>query len=142
MRMLVVNIQGGVAVAGLAFALGVAPTHAAYLYSYESSNFAFIQNSDAVPGSYTTNQHISASFLLAQALGPNVSLGLPTFRPIDFSLSDGRGTIGGSDPNVFLAFFTVTTDGSGNISQWEISAYDHLLLPTMVGEQTHQILTI
>ena len=135
-----INIRGVISVAALLFALGNAPAHASYLYSYESSNFGFIQDGDAVPGTYTTSQHLSVSFVLSQALGPSASVGLPSLRPVDFSFSDGRGTLPGSDPSVFLAFFSVGTDASGNIAQWMIIAYDHLFLPSAVGEQTHEII--
>ena len=63
---------------------------------------------------------VSGSFTTASALSPNLSLQNVVAQVTDFSFSDGINTYAFADSNSRMYLFAVTTNGSGQITAYEI----------------------
>ena len=123
------------------FGVYCAPAHSiTTTYSYTGSNYINILDSSAVPGSYTTSMNITGSFTLGDALLPNLLNQDISSSLIDFSFNDGRFTLTPANTTIF-EHFQVSTDSSGNISDWWISIFDKDLGSLVAGEFAHHIST-
>ena len=81
------------------------------VYSYTGLDYTFVE------GSYTTNEHVTGTFTLANPIGANQMYAVVT--PISFSFSDGVQTITSS--TAFASTFqAINTDADGNITQADI----------------------
>lgn len=97
-------------------------------YSYTGNDFTF-----ADPP-YTTSDSISGFFTLTSALAPSTTF--PTITPTAFSFSDGQQTLSSSLPTALIIIVNVTTDATGNISQWQLDVVN-----SISGTQNTQLVT-
>jgi hypothetical protein len=98
------------------------------IYSYTGNDFTF-----ADPP-YTTSDSISGFFTLPSALAPSTTF--PTITPTAFSFSDGQQTLSSSLATASIVIVNVTTNASGNISQWQLA-----VLNLISGTQNTQLIT-
>jgi hypothetical protein len=91
---------------------------AAAIYTYTGNNFT------TATGPYSTSDFISVSFTLPAALGDNDDL--QTITPSAFSFTDQLHTITNSNIGTGSTQFLISTDSSGNITAWVISAINDL----------------
>jgi len=105
-------------------------------YSYTSPLFStIIDNTTCAAGTcatYTTAMRVTGSFTTPAPLPPNLTSANITSAVSSYSFDDGVNTIGSSDPDARIAFFNVTTDGSGAITdaligvhQWTTGSNPH-----------------
>jgi len=96
-------------------------------YSYTSPLFsAIVDNTTCAVGTcatYTTAMRVTGSFTTPAPLPPNLTSASITSAVSSYSFDDGVNTIGSSDPDARIAFFNVTTDGSGAITDALISVH-------------------
>ena len=113
----------------LAGSLGVLPTPAAadVVYTYTGNPFSFANAASfGNPGFvYTTSDRLTGQFSLAAQLGANVVNA--AIAPSAFSFSDGHITYTASNFN--FSQFDVSTDATGDISQWTITLSQTSLNP-------------
>lgn len=106
-----------------AFALPL-PMLADTVYSYTGNDFTTV--SPGIEGYvYSTNDSVTGSFTVASPLGVNFS---GDVTPLSFSFSDGVQTIDSAD-GADIFNFDITTDGSGNIDDWDLSVVDWIIFP-------------
>jgi hypothetical protein len=93
-------------------------------YTFTGSTYSLITNFTTCTtgpcANFTGAMSVSGSFTLAAALPANFSLQDITSRLVSYSFSDGLTTFTNSDPNVRINFFSVSTDGTGFISNANI----------------------
>ena len=85
---------------------------ASTIYEYTGNNYT------TYPSPYTDQMSVTATIELAQPLGAN--LNFVNVSPISFSFYDGVNTLTDQSNN-FFTIFRFTTDGSGNILEWNAS---------------------
>lgn len=88
-------------------------------YTYTGVNF------NSVKGPYTTNDSVTGSITLANALASNLT-SYTSVAPTSFSFSDGINTVTNATPNVG-SLFAFKTDASGDILQWQVTVYTGLV---------------
>lgn len=98
-------------------------------YTYTGKDFTEIE------GYYTTNDFVHGSFTVASPLGTDHS---GMVNPLSYSFTDGVQTF--STPYGYSPMFDVTTDGSGNITSWDIwvgsfSGYAQYIAMTPTGDE-------
>ncbi len=94
-----------------------------YTYTYTGNNFAIIDDSADVGGSYDTSMSVSGWFILQAALAPNLSN--QAFLPDSWSFHDGRNTLV-SGMSYSSNSFTVSTDNAGQITFWRLDLTTNL----------------
>jgi MYXO-CTERM domain-containing protein len=105
-------VAGAVLVQGIAL-LGLSAAHADVILTYTGNDFTFFT------APYSATDKVTASITLANPLGDN--LNLTPVTPLAFSLSDGVQTITNA-PTTTSSIFEFTTDATGTISGWEVTA--------------------
>ena len=105
------------ALAVLATALLPLPCLADALYTYSGTHFTNVYGS-----LYSTSDLITGEFTVSSPLADNLST--VAITPVSFNFSDGVQTIASSSIPLPGATFIVSTDASGNISQWLIDLHD------------------
>jgi hypothetical protein len=102
---------------------------ASAVLTYTGNNFTTFVDVDAVPGQYDTTMKVVASIELVSPLGANFD---GDVTPLHATFNDGRQTI--TDPLDMICrpfpgppcgFYHFTTDSSGSIEFWSISALTH-----------------
>lgn len=119
------------ALAGAALAAMTSWANAAVFYNYVGSNFDRFRDSAQIPGSFDATNRITGWFEVSGAFGPNLPGTNITADLIDFSFTDGRNTF--TPANVITTNVAVSTDDSGNIDTWGVSAGTGA--PLLLGDQ-------
>jgi hypothetical protein len=101
-----------------ALVLGTPQAKADAIYSYVGNDFTIIENSTP-SGSFTTSDSVSGSFSLASPLAANLN-DFTISNVLSFSFSNGPHTFTESTADLRVATFSVSTDASGNIINWQI----------------------
>src|ERR1700729_1643352 len=102
-------------VAGMAMImLCAASAEANVTYEYTGNDFT------NVVSPYTTNDHVTVSFTVANPFGPNFANNI---TQISFSFSDGVQTLTNNTVR-FDGVFGIATDASGNIAFWGVDVLD------------------
>src|SRR5262245_37898499 len=114
--------------AGALSAMLTATAVADTIYSYTGNDFT------VAPPPYTTSDFISGFFTVTSALAPSTTF--PTITPTAFSFSDGQQTLSSSLATASITIMNVTTDATGNISQWQLG-----VLNSISGTQVTQLIT-
>lgn len=102
-------------VAGLVLALdmlGTAQANADVIYTYTGNDFA------TAPSPFSITDKVSATLTFAAALADNLNFVI--VNPIAFVISDVLGTL--TNATASFGFFQISTDSSGNITEWFIEA--------------------
>jgi hypothetical protein len=86
---------------------------------------------------FTTSMNITGSFSLEDPLAPNLSSTPIRDQLLSLDFSDGVATY--TLANATIALFSVSTDVSGNIVEWDIVLDIPLPSPTEVGDTTHHL---
>ncbi len=99
------------------------------IYSYGGANFTSISENDNPPaGTYTTSMQVTGSFTVAAPLAAGLVNASPTF--LDFNFTDGRNVMTPGNAGGGLSLLRLSTDGSGNITSWELNFYT--VLPAII----------
>lgn len=80
-------------------------------YTYTGNTFTQFS------GGYSFSDFVHGEFTLPTLLATNATT---YFSPASFSFSDGEQSIADSNLNLFSETFALTTDSSGNVSNWDI----------------------
>jgi len=114
--------------------LAANPAMASEFYRYTGNNY------DAIfgPAPYDTSMRVTATLELSSVLPPN--LVDAEVIPISFDFNDGVNTIT-ENSDIEERTFRVSTDASGNITFWNVSAKTTFPSPTQVGDQQWEIAT-
>ncbi len=96
---------------------------ASVVYTYIGNNFTSFFDQTPPSGSYDASMKVTGSITLANALAPGFFNDLSSLV-LDFSFSDGRGTLDKSNSLFRAKFLQFQVDGSGNIRSWSISLRD------------------
>ncbi len=102
-------------------------TTSAATYTYSGGNFV------DVLGNYTTMMRVSAQFSVAAPLAPNLPFTDTRAFVTSYSFNDGVQTL--TEANSTLLSFSVSTDATGAIATWTISA------GVLIGDSINQIST-
>lgn len=108
---------------------------AAAIYSYTGNPFSRFQDTEAIPGAYTTSNSVQGSFTVASELPANLNGVVVTPDVLGFSFTDGRQTFTDSTP-LALEVIQVSTDAQGAIVAWQI------LLKTATSGPRNEIRTV
>jgi hypothetical protein len=92
--------------------LGAVSAKANVTYEYTGLNF------EGISGSCTTSDSVTGSVTFSAPLTDNLSLA--SVIPASFSFSDGLQTLTNTNPNFTLSLFQFSTDGTGQITGWNI----------------------
>jgi hypothetical protein len=134
-----------VAAALLVVGLSHGPANSA-TYTYTGNNFNSTTDTLEIAGAYDLNMKISGSFTLASPLVADLFEQNIFADVLAFSFSDGRNTLTSLNTNSVLSF-QVSTDASGNITDWVINLQNEPMPPSglgglpLVGAQFFQIWT-
>jgi hypothetical protein len=99
---------------GLLALLASASAFAATTYSYTGPAYTL------ATGTFNTSMHITGFFTTATPLTPNLSDVNITGQVTSYSFSDGINSYASSDANARIFAFLVSTDASGNMTNWSI----------------------
>jgi hypothetical protein len=113
---------------------------AAVRYDYLGQEFTAFDDAPEVDGSYAPGMRVSGYFVLSEALSANAGVLIEIADMIDFSFSDGRNTITGSQTNLPTSIFLLT-DSNGEITSWDINLSTSFSQPEPDGLQSWQIWT-
>jgi len=103
----------------LAFSVAGRTAKAAVIYTYTGNDFHAFNNSPPV----TASDFISATFTFANALPDNLVNAEETSVVTDWSISDQITTLSQENSNL-LFFAQFSTDATGDITSWVISAFN------------------
>lgn len=96
-----------------------AQAQASVVYTYVGKNFASFFDQTPPSGAYDSSMKVTGSMTLANALLPGFTLDLSPLV-LDFSFSDGRGTLDKSNALFRAQFARFQVDGLGNITEWSV----------------------
>jgi hypothetical protein len=109
-------------------------------YDYLGQEFTAFNDFPEVEGTYAPGMRVSGYFVLAEALSDNTGVSIEIADMIDFSFSDGRNTITGSQTNLPTSIF-LRTDSNGVITNWDINLSTSFTQPEPDGLQSWQLWT-
>lgn len=93
---------------------------ASVVYTYVGKNFTSLFDQTPPSGSYDESMKVTGSITLENALAPGFFNDI-SLLVLDFSFSDGRGTLDKSNSLFRADFVQFEVDTSGKISSWSIS---------------------
>ena len=116
--------------------LAANPASASEFYSYTGNNYEIVLGG-APP--YDTSMRVTATLEFASPLPANLEDA--DVIPISFRFNDGVNTIT-ENSDIADQTFRFSTDGFGDIVQWNVSARTALPSPSNVGDQQWEIATL
>lgn len=100
-----------------------AQAEASVVYTYVGKNFTSFFDQTPPSGAYDSSMKVAGSITLANALPLGFTRDLSPLV-LDFSFSDGRGTLNKSNSLFRAQFAQFQVDGLGNITGWSIGLRD------------------